>query len=1074
MKNNYSPSINIIRDADRTFSYIPTPNAHKVVNQIVLDFRSGLRAFNIIGSYGSGKSSFLLALEQTLHKKSVFFNANFNKYQSFDIIKIVGSFSPLISVFADYFNIKDKKNLSDLIFLEIFAKYKKVHKSAPLLFIAIDEFGKFLEYAAQNNPDEELYFIQQLAEFVSNPEYNIVLITTIHQSFESYGFALSTNQRQEWAKVKGRFREIPFNEPIEQLLFLASEFIDKKISFSIDLKKLEKSFDIFEATKAFQYTENYSQKISKRIFPLDTLAANTLTLAIQRYGQNERSLFNFLESTDHTSLNHYRNTQSGFYSLANVFDYLHFNFYNYLNSPYNPDFANWATIKSALELVERVFDDNILTFNKLVKTIGLLNIFSSSGSDLGEKFLCEYAELCLDISNPIDFINKLLGKNIIRFRNHSRRYIPFEGTDLDIQGALIEAANKISLGSDLVTLINRYCTFNNKTAKAYSYETGTKRSFEYIISETPIIRVPEGEVDGYINLVFSEYLSTKDIITYSSNQPEAILYGFYNNTKSIQDHIIEIEKTQSVINENLDDKVAKRELENILQHHINLLNHSIEDTAFGVKGEVTWIWKGEVKVIESSRSFNKLLSIICFDTYFATPVFKNELINKQKISSQAHSAKRGYIRALTNNWQDPDLGFGVDKYPPEKTIFLSLLHENGLSPYRDDFNLDSFMPTNVSFKYLWETSTDFLNSTKIEKRYIKELIERLQHRPFKLKQGFIDFWIPSFLFLKRDEFALFGEGGFIPSLSDDNLELLARDPSGYQIKAFDIEGVRLDLFNSYRVLLNQETKERLSTHSFIETIRPFIIFYKQLTEYSKQTERLSSEAVLIRKAIVDSKDPEKTFFEDFPRALRTSAEELTKDKEKLVQYSERLQSAIQEIRLSYEKLIDRFEEFIRNQIVNDKEAEFESYKVKLQKRFHIVKPHLLLPYQKTLVQRVDSALDDRRAWLSSICQAIVNKPLSNITDHEETLLYHRFKSWSMELDSLTTLADAFIDFEKEDLLGFQIDSFADGIMREMIRWPKSKTAEINQIKKSLRKAISDDKTLNIAALTLLLKEILEQ
>ncbi|MBI1692598.1 MAG: hypothetical protein FYV88_3210, partial [Bacteroidetes bacterium] len=37
------------------------------------------------------------------------------------------------------------------------------------------------------------------------------------------------------------------------------------------------------------------------------------------------------------------------------------------------------------------------------------------------------------------------------------------------------------------------------------------------------------------------------------------------------------------------------------------------------------------------------------------------------------------------------------------------------------------------------------------------------------------------------------------------------------------------------------------------TIKPFIVFYKQLPEYSKQTKRLSAAALKIRQAIATSK-----------------------------------------------------------------------------------------------------------------------------------------------------------------------------------------------------------------------------
>ncbi|MDZ7776519.1 MAG: hypothetical protein U5L09_13380 [Bacteroidales bacterium] len=73
-----------------------------------------------------------------------------------------------------------------------------------------------------------MYFVQQLAEFVNNPQKPNLLITTLHQSFNDYAISLSRTQKTEWDKVKGRLVEISFNEPVEQLLLLASEKIKQE------------------------------------------------------------------------------------------------------------------------------------------------------------------------------------------------------------------------------------------------------------------------------------------------------------------------------------------------------------------------------------------------------------------------------------------------------------------------------------------------------------------------------------------------------------------------------------------------------------------------------------------------------------------------------------------------------------------------------------------------------------------------------------------------------------------------------------------------------------------------------
>lgn len=1071
-KTNYVPSVNILRDEARTISYIPTPNGKRVVGQIVDDFKKGLRAFNLVGSYGTGKSSFLLAFEQSLTGKKPFFTASFLPSPSFGTVKLVGEFKSIIQAFAEKFNLPVGKNSTQDILQEIYNCYHDLGRKNPLLAIEIDEFGKFLEYASQNESEKELYFIQQLAEFVGNPDRNIFLITTIHQSFESYAYGLTAAQRQEWTKVKGRFREITFNEPVDQLLYLATEHIEQSTTLRQSKAILDKNYKIFKESKAFSFTEKYAEEIYARIYPLDIIAANILTLSLQRYGQNERSLFSFLESTDHTSLAKFRQSEQPFYNLNSVFDYLNFNFYSFLTSKYNPDFAAWSSIRAALETTERAFDTNINEYQKLIKTIGLLNIYAAQGAAIDRKFLESYAQVCVGIEQAVKLIQQLEEKKIIRYRSHSKRFVLYEGTDLDIQTALLEAANKVSQVTDVPTLLKKHFDFTPVLTKAYSFETGCPRYFKYLFSESPITPRFEADIDGYINLIFSDTASYEVVQAYSANSEEAVLFGYYRNAKEIKSLLYEIEKTQRVLDENKDDKIAKKELENILYSQQNLLNHYIVNNLYGANGGVSWFWNGQELYVDSKRTFNRHLSQICLQVYPGTPTYRNELVNRPKLSGSIYTAKKNFFTALTTNWDKPDLGFEADKFPPEKTIYLTLLRENGLSPYVNALQQIE-VNEGSSFLPLWEIGNDFLNECKESRRNLEEFISTLQKRPFRLKQGLIDFWVPTFLFLRRNEFALFSADGFIPELNAEILDLISKSPKDYWIKAFDIEGVRLDIFNSYRIFLNQEVKSKLSNQSFIETIKPFLVFYRQLPEYSKSTKRLSKDALAIKNAIAVSRDPEKTFFEDFPTALNTSLSQLKKDKDALSTFTRSLQKAIAEIRTSYDRLVDGVEEFIQNDIIGDK-LPFEEYKERLRIRFKSLKRHLLLPHQKTFIQRIDSGLDDKKAWLNSISQTVVGRSLENFKDEDEILFYDRLHTLVFELDSLTKLSKADVDESKEEVLGVQFDSFISGVKHNLVRVPKNKSGKIDKVKADIQRSLSKDKMVDIAALTKLLQELIER
>lgn len=1069
MRSTYNPSVNIVRDSDVTLNYIPTPNAKRAVAQILDDYKKGVRSFQIIGSYGTGKSAFLWAFDQSVTDKKPFFNMAGRAKKNTRVIRIVGAYQSLAEAFEQTLQI-DAKGEVKSIFAELYQHYRDLGKTGRLI-IQIDEFGKFLEYAVKNAPERELYFVQQLAEFVNDANYEILLLTTIHQSFESYGYGLAQAERQEWTKVKGRFKEITFNEPVEQLLYLASEHIQESFDLVSPKKKMAQSLELFQNSKAFSFDDGFARELVGKLFPLDLISANVLTLALQRYGQNERSLFSFLESSDYTSLAKFSTTGYPYYALPQVYDYLNFNFYSFLSSKYNPDFTAWNSIRYGLESVERVFDQQIADHIRIIKSIGLLNAFAASGAKLDKDFWVNYATSVLGIKGAAEKLDQLEAKSIIRYRNYSQRFILFEGTDLDIESALIEAGNQVSEVTDVPTLLRRYFEFPPVLAKAYSYANGTPRYFQFAISDQPLTIIPQGEIDGFINLVFSDKITLQDVKEVSAKNEQATIYGYYTNFKDVKNLLYDIEKTQKVLDDNKEDRVAYRELETILVHQKSLLTHFIVNNLFGKRSEVRWVHKGQVeKHILSKRSFNQKLSAICREVFSGSPVFKNELVNKNKLSSAIYTAKKNFFKALVNQYDQPDMGLEPHRFPPEKMIYVSLLKNNHFTAHDGSLPIWNIVPS-PSFHQLWDTCNQFLVDARAEKKQLGGLVKILGQVPFKLKQGLIDFWVPTFLFLRRDDFALFGPRGYIPNLTEEVLDLVGKDPKNYQIKSFDIAGVRLDIFNNYRQFLDQEAKSTLTNKIFIETIKPFLVFYKSLPEYSRNTKRLSREAIAIREAIVSSQDPEKTFFEDFPQALGTSIDQLKNAPEMLSDYSQVLQSAIRELRTSFQGLVDRFEQFIQNEIFYDENAEFEIYQRGLQERYSTLKKHLLLPAQKTLIQRIDSELDDRRAWLSSIAQAVTGRTLETFRDEDELMLYDKLKDMIIGLDSLTTLSKLEVDEDTEDIIGIQIDSFREGKKQRVIRLPKNTSEQIEALKNSLAGVLSVDKSFNIAALTKLLQEL---
>ncbi len=95
------------------------------------------------------------------------------------------------------------------------------------VMIIIDELGKNLEFAVQNQGAEDLYLLQQLAELPKNSNSKIYIVGLLHQAFADYGQRLASVQSNEWAKIQGRFEDISFQDNPAQMMRLIGEAIDQ-------------------------------------------------------------------------------------------------------------------------------------------------------------------------------------------------------------------------------------------------------------------------------------------------------------------------------------------------------------------------------------------------------------------------------------------------------------------------------------------------------------------------------------------------------------------------------------------------------------------------------------------------------------------------------------------------------------------------------------------------------------------------------------------------------------------------------------------------------------------------------
>lgn len=228
----------------------------RMIDTIQLSHQS---AFTWTGTFGSGKSTLALFLNALIStdvqirdlatqklstdykKKIVDF---FQKDADWQVVNIVGQAISIETLFKQAFKLDDSLTTE-----QVFDYLTDISRTNRLL-IFIDEMGKLLEAVNRSNTSEDVYFLQQLAEFVNRTEGRIVFIGILHQSFTAYARQSKRHMFNEWQKIQGRFTDLAITLSVDEQLNLISKVIEIDSS-AVESKKSDDNFQtIIDETTA--------------------------------------------------------------------------------------------------------------------------------------------------------------------------------------------------------------------------------------------------------------------------------------------------------------------------------------------------------------------------------------------------------------------------------------------------------------------------------------------------------------------------------------------------------------------------------------------------------------------------------------------------------------------------------------------------------------------------------------------------------------------------------------------------------------------------------------------------------
>jgi hypothetical protein len=852
------------------------------------------------------------------------------------------------------------------------------------LVLVLDELGKCLEFAARNPGAGDIFILQQLAE--ATQDSGLCVFTILHQSFERYAAGLTAKEREEWAKVQGRFEEIAFQESPEQLVRLLSaairqaETTDTKI-LKRDARALaERAFDLGLVPPGMSKHDLVECLI--RCAPLHPTAVMALVRLCNKLGQHHRSLFAFLTSREPYSFSNFISEASGltFYRVQDLFDYVSAAMGSGLSVGENAN--RWAEVQSALDRAVEFSPSQL----KAIKTIGLLAAIGEYGNLKPSAEVLEFASG----EEVKSSLRQLAKSSVVVYRKHSDSYALWQGSDVDLNARTREARKRLAV-SDLPSVVSLNWSPRPLVAKRHSHLTGTLRFFEVRfanVSNLISAMSHSAEADGVLVYCLpstsSEHEELRQMLsTGPAKERLDVVSALPHDVDALASAVSELECLRWVETNTPElngDAVGRRELQARKLIASSKLGEEIlklfSPEAASSSG-TTWFHKGLVHRISGNRSLSSFLSDICDFVYPATPVLRNELLNRRHLSSAAAAARRNLIDAMLSRGNEERLGF--EGTPPEVSMYSSALLSTGMHKLEDGHWLFGAPSEKSTLLQVWNSIEGFFEKCELKRHTVLELFDLLQAPPFGLKMGVIPVLVCASLATHDADVAVYENDAFVPELTIEIFERLLRSPERFTVKHYKISGIRKEVFRSFAALLNSPDS---AAENIVSVVRPIFRFLNKLPDYTKRTKQLSETAMSVREALLASREPDTLLFSDLPIAcgFQPFTAQATDDKAAAKFFSV-LRSSLTELQRAYDELLINLQSSLYSAF---DPAYKDNLRPILRFRAQLLLDHVIDARLKAFVHHLAEQELEDVFWIEAIGTLLVGKPPKSWTDADRS------------------------------------------------------------------------------------------
>ncbi len=1024
IRRQFMRSVHLERDfADPTSSlgYVLTPVGRAAISRISAGFQpnSTQRAFRIAGDYGSGKSAFGLVLARLSagHTRALPNElGSFTGHNRLSPHLATGDHEPLGITVLRALGFKPPHG-SRPSTADVLAKIDKSigqarSKGLKGILLVLDELGKNLEFAAQNPESDDIFLLQRMAEEAARSgAQTFVIVVMLHQGVAAYASGLDTTSRREWDKVAGRFEEIVYTQPLEQIVSLVAATLNLRPgslprSIADEARKAMASCvrcGIYGSAAAANLSE-----FGPRIFPFHPTVLPVLVRSMRKFGQNERSLFSFISATEPLGLQHHLQSNRSHietYRIHHLFEYVRQNLLPSIGR--SSSHIHWSFVDSLISSTPLANDAEEHVF----KAVALLTLLDSPDLPATQEFL----HLALDDGSNqraiSTAISDLKSRGLLYERGTARGLYLWPHTSVNLDEAFSLGSRATAAVGDGIDLLCKQLPPEQIVPRGHYFRSGTLRYGEiqflpatalpHLLGNPPQLNGKAADLNLRIVLPASQ-AQFREAERQLRRRRQQLSEGLFIavaqppiKSAAALAELISWKWVQSNTPALAGDRYAREEVARQVaraERYFRERLAGLDSLELPIGGAMTWFSADTEKELRPGRELLQFLSQQCDRIYHKAPRVLNELINRRFPSKAAVAARTKLAEAMASAPDQPLLSLDNTKRPPEMALYLSILKRGGFHVENEaGWVFDLPTPKKDLCKLLpaLRHITDLLKSPGPDALVpVLDVFQGLSQVPYGIREGLQPFVLAIYLATHHQRVALYEDGTYIPEVGGEVFLRLMKEPQFFHIQYCEIEGVRAEVFTKLLRLLQIDPRDAAKT-DLLDLVRPLSIFIgREVPEYSRRTNTLTARAVALRRVLLDARDPLNLVFTMIPVAcgLTPIGKEGIKATDELAL---RLRTSLHEIRTAYSKLIHRLEHAIHAGF--DVDGAASKARKLIAGRAEQLAVVVTEPTLKAFAIRLaDSALDDR-AWVESIANLLSRKSCERWIDNDETEFHHQLE-----------------------------------------------------------------------------------